>query len=114
MVAGAAETGAERIEFYTGRYAHEFGNARDKAIAPHREAASRAESLGIGINAGHDLNLHNLAFYRQQIPSLLEVSIGHALIADALYYGLQNTIGMYLRQLARQPDGPAQERLRGI
>lgn len=99
MVEGAKAVGADRIEFYTGHYAHEFMTDREKAVEPHRRCGRLANDIGIGINAGHDLNLDNLRFYQQQVPGLLEVSIGHALISDALYYGLQNTIQMYLRQL---------------
>lgn len=99
MVAGAKAVGADRIEFYTGHYAHEFEVDPKKAVAAHRRSAELANNIGIGINAGHDLNLDNLRFYQQEVPGLLEVSIGHALICDALYYGLQNTIQMYLRQL---------------
>lgn len=99
MVEGAKAVGADRIEFYTGHYAHEFASDREKAVAPHRSSARLANNIGIGVNAGHDLNLDNLRFYQQEVPGLLEVSIGHALICDALYYGLQNTIQMYLRQL---------------
>lgn len=99
MVEGAKKVGADRIEFYTGPYAYDYQKSPEQAIAAYLEAARVADAVGIGINAGHDLNLHNLAFFRQQIPSLLEVSIGHALIADALYYGLQNTIQLYLHRL---------------
>ena len=99
MVEGAKAVGADRIEFYTGHYAHEFLHDPQKAVAAHRRSARVANDIGIGINAGHDLNLDNLRFYQQEVPGLLEVSIGHALICDALYYGLQNTIQMYLRQL---------------
>lgn len=99
MVAGAKAVGADRVEFYTGVYAKEYAENKEKAIAPHREAAREALALGIGINAGHDLNLENLSFYQKNTEGLLEVSIGHALIADALYYGLHNTIQMYLRAL---------------
>lgn len=100
MVEGAKAVGADRIEFYTGHYAHQFPVDRQSAVAAHRRSAVVANDVGIGINAGHDLNLENLRFYREEVPGLLEVSIGHALICDALYYGLQNTIQMYLRQLA--------------
>ncbi len=100
MVEGAKAVGADRIEFYTGHYAHEFKVDPKKAVAAHQRSAELANNIGIGINAGHDLNLDNLRFYQQEVPGLLEVSIGHALICDALYYGLQNTIQMYLRQLA--------------
>jgi len=99
MVEGAKAVGADRIEFYTGLYAHEFLDDKEKAVASHRRCGQLANQIGIGINAGHDLNLDNLRFYQQQVPGLLEVSIGHALICDAMYYGLQNTIQMYLRQL---------------
>ncbi len=98
-VEGAKKAGADRIEFYTGHYAHLFHQDREKAVAPHRRCAVLANEIGIGINAGHDLNLDNLRFYKIQVPGLLEVSIGHALVCDALYFGLANTIQMYLRQL---------------
>jgi pyridoxine 5-phosphate synthase len=99
MVKGAHDVGADRIEFYTGHYAALFGSDRMAAIAPHLEASKVAADLGLGVNAGHDLNLHNLRYYASMIPNLLEVSIGHALICDALYYGLSNVIGMYQHQL---------------
>ncbi len=95
----AKETGAERIEFYTGPYAHDFGTDKAKAIAPFSEAAAICQKLDLGINAGHDLNLDNLKYFKQHVPGLLEVSIGHAVVCDALYYGLKNTIQMYLHQL---------------
>jgi pyridoxine 5-phosphate synthase len=95
----APSTGTDRIELYTEAYATHYSANREDAIRPYREAALVAQSLGLGINAGHDLSLANLAFFKQQIPGLLEVSIGHALISDALYYGIENTIQMYLRQL---------------
>jgi pyridoxine 5-phosphate synthase len=100
MVEGAKAVGADRIEFYTGDYAKAFAADRDAAVAPHTHAAKLANQLGIGINAGHDLNLENLKFYKDHVPGLLEVSIGHALITDALYYGLKNTIQLYLKALA--------------
>ena len=99
MVEGALAVGADRIEFYTGPYAHDFQHDPAKAVAAYSQAAITANALGIGINAGHDLNLDNLRYFQQHCPGLLEVSIGHALIGDALYYGLANTIRMYLRQL---------------
>ncbi|HMO38554.1 MAG TPA: pyridoxine 5'-phosphate synthase [Saprospiraceae bacterium] len=99
FVAGAAAVGADRIEFYTGHYAEQYLSDPAAAVAPHVRAAQVAKDQGLGINAGHDLNLQNLRFYREHVPALLEVSIGHALICDALYYGLQNTIQMYLQQL---------------
>jgi pyridoxine 5-phosphate synthase len=100
MVEGAAETGTDRIELYTEAFAKQFveGN-RDAAVAPYVQAANRAKDLGIGLNAGHDLDLHNLKYIKQHIPYLDEVSIGHALISDALYLGFQNAIQMYKRQL---------------
>ncbi|HLP94794.1 MAG TPA: pyridoxine 5'-phosphate synthase [Saprospiraceae bacterium] len=99
MVEGAKKAGADRVEFYTGPFAHDFTANPQAAVLAYTEAARVANEIGIGINAGHDLNLHNLRFFRDNCPQLLEVSIGHALIADALYYGLENTIRMYLRQL---------------
>lgn len=100
MVEGAKKVGADRIELYTGDYAHQFSADPAKAIAPFVRAAQEANRIGIGINAGHDLNLDNLRYFKDNIEGLLEVSIGHALISDALYYGLHNTIQLYLRQLA--------------
>jgi pyridoxine 5-phosphate synthase len=99
MVHGAKKLGADRIEFYTGDYAKNYAKDREKAVAAHTKAAILANKLGLGINAGHDLNLENLKYYKQNVEGLAEVSIGHALISDALYYGLHNTIQMYLRQL---------------
>lgn len=100
MVAGAAETGTDRIELYTEAYARLFaaGNPAT-AIAPYTGAAELARKLGLGLNAGHDLDLHNLRYFSQHIPWLNEVSIGHALICDALYTGLENSIQLYKRQL---------------
>jgi pyridoxine 5-phosphate synthase len=99
MVEGAAATGTDRIELYTEAYAHEFHRDREKAIEPYRQAAIRARQLGLGLNAGHDLDLHNLQYFARNIPGLDEVSIGHALICDALYLGFENTIQLYKRQL---------------
>jgi pyridoxine 5-phosphate synthase len=99
FIEGAKAVGADRIEFYTGQYAHDFSLDRQAAVAAHAESAALAARIGLGVNAGHDLNLENLRFYRENVPNLLEVSIGHALICDALYFGLKNTIQMYLRQL---------------
>lgn len=96
---GAKAVGADRIEFYTGDYAKQFTTDREAAVAPHVTAAKVALEAGMGINAGHDLNLDNLHYYQEQVEGLLEVSIGHALISDALYFGLANTIQLYLRQL---------------
>ncbi len=101
MVEGAAETGTDRIELYTEGYAKEFATGNKQlAIAPYVEAAKRAQELGLGLNAGHDLDRQNLQFFKQHIPWLDEVSIGHALICDALYLGLENTVQIYKRQLA--------------
>lgn len=99
MVEAAATTGADRVELYTEGYAHQFHQNREDAIKPYLKAAEAARDSGLGLNAGHDLDLHNLKYFAQNIPWLAEVSIGHALICDALYYGLENTIQMYLRQL---------------
>lgn len=101
MVAGAAETGTDRIELYTESYARDYAaGSSAAAVAPYVAAAELAKSLGLGINAGHDLDLDNLRFFAQQIPFLDEVSIGHALVCDALYLGYQNAVQMYQRQLA--------------
>lgn len=99
MVEAAATTGTDRIELYTEGYASHFHQGQEVAIAPYIQAAEAAQKVGLGLNAGHDLDLHNLKYFAQNIPGLMEVSIGHALICDALYYGLENTIQMYLRQL---------------
>jgi pyridoxine 5-phosphate synthase len=99
MIEGARATGTDRIELYTESYAKNFGAGKDKAIAPFIKAALKANELSLGINAGHDLNLQNLEYFKKNIPGLLEVSIGHALVSDALYLGLENTVQMYLRQL---------------
>ncbi len=100
MVEGAKATGTDRIELYTEAYARGYaaGN-KEAAIAPYIVAAGKANELGLGINAGHDLDLHNLQYFSKNIPGLLEVSIGHALICDALYLGLENTVQLYKRQL---------------
>ena len=99
MVEGAAATGTDRIELYTESYAKEFLKDKNKAVAPYIAAAQKAKELNLGINAGHDLDLHNLKFFKQNIPWLDEVSIGHAIVCDALYLGYQNTVQMYKRQL---------------
>lgn len=99
MVEGAAEAGADRIELYTEPYARLYHKNRGQAIEPYIKSASKAREIGLGINAGHDLDLNNLRYLKECIPYLDEVSIGHALICDAFYYGLENTIQMYLRQL---------------
>ena len=99
MIESAALTGTDRIELYTEAYAREYQADKRKAVAPYLEAAKLAKSLGLGINGGHDLDLNNLAFLHQNIPWMEEVSIGHALISDALYFGLENAIQLYKRQL---------------
>ncbi len=99
MVEGAAKTGTDRIELYTEGYASHYHQGKELAVAPYIEAAKAAQNLGLGINAGHDLDLHNLKYFAQNVPGVDEVSIGHALISDALYYGLENAIQMYLKQL---------------
>jgi len=99
-VRGAAEAGADRVELYTGPYAHHFDQDREAAVNPHTLAAIEAKKLGLGLNAGHDLNLKNLKYYCLNVPDLKEVSIGHALICDALYQGLETTIQRYLSQLS--------------
>lgn len=99
MVEGAAQTGTDRIELYTEGYARLFPENKEKAVASYIAAAEKARELGLGLNAGHDLDLHNLQYFKQQIPWLDEVSIGHALICDALYLGYENTIQLYKRQL---------------
>jgi pyridoxine 5-phosphate synthase len=95
----AVKTGADRVELYTEDYAKYYSSSREKAIAPFVKAANAAKDAGLGLNAGHDLNLENLNYFVKNIPGLLEVSIGHALVCDALYYGLENTIQMYLKQM---------------
>ena len=99
MIRNAVKTDADRIELYTESYAKDFHKNKEKAIAPFIEAAKIANEVGLGINAGHDLDLDNLKYFTENIPCLLEVSIGHALISDALYLGLENTIQLYLNQL---------------
>lgn len=99
MIDGATQVGTDRIELYTESYAVSFKKEKEKTIIPFKEAAILAGKNGLGINAGHDLNLENLRFFKENVKGLLEVSIGHALISDALYLGLENTVQMYLRQL---------------
>ena len=99
MVEGAHKAGADRIELYTEPYAREFLVSPEVAVKPYVESAKVAHSLGLGINAGHDLDLNNLRFFAQSVPNLAEVSIGHAVVCDALYYGLENTVQLYIRQL---------------
>ena len=100
MVEGALATGTDRIELYTESYAKGYTINREKAIAPYIAAAKKANELGLGINAGHDLSLENIAYFAQNIPGLLEVSIGHALICESLYLGFENVIPMYLQRLS--------------
>lgn len=99
MVAGAKACGADRVELYTEAYARDYAAGREKAVAPYVAAAEEARRQGLGLNAGHDLNLENLHWFVERIPWVDEVSIGHALICDALYYGLENTVRLYRRQL---------------
>ena len=99
MVEGAKECGADRVELYTEPYAAQYAADREKAVFAYVRAAKAAHKVGLGINAGHDLSLENLRYFNRMVPYLDEVSIGHALICDALYYGLENTIQMYLREL---------------
>jgi pyridoxine 5-phosphate synthase len=100
MIEGAAATGTDRVELYTEEYAKQYAQGkRDRAVVPYVAAAKKAKELGLGLNAGHDLDLHNLKFLRQNIPWLDEVSIGHALISDAIYLGYENAIQLYKRQL---------------
>ena len=99
LISHAADTGTDRIELYTEPYAANYHQDRSAALAPFTRAAEKAKELGLGLNAGHDLDLHNLAFFKANVPGLLEVSIGHALVCDALLYGMENTVGLYLREL---------------
>ncbi|MFH4964579.1 pyridoxine 5'-phosphate synthase [Gaetbulibacter sp. M235] len=99
QIEGAKETGTDRIELYTEAFAHQYGLGNFEAIKPYTSCAELAYKLGIGINAGHDLSLDNINFFKENIPNLLEVSIGHALIAESLYLGVDNVINMYLNKL---------------
>lgn len=99
MIEGAKETGTERIELYTESFAHQYSLGNQNGILPYVTAAKRAVELELGINAGHDLSLDNIQFFKQNIPGLLEVSIGHALIAEAIYLGLDNVVNMYIHKL---------------
>ncbi|RZK45003.1 MAG: pyridoxine 5'-phosphate synthase [Pedobacter sp.] len=99
MVSAAAETGTDRIELYTEAYAAQFENNKEKAVLPYIAAARKADEAGLGLNAGHDLDRHNLRYFAESCPGLLEVSIGHALIAESLYLGLENVVNMYLQKL---------------
>lgn len=99
MVFGAKEIGADRVELYTEAYARDYSKNREEAIKEYVIAAKAAEKASLGLNAGHDLNLENLEYFKNMIPNLLEVSIGHALICDSLYYGIKNTVALYKRCL---------------
>ena len=99
QIEGAKATGTDRIELYTEAYAHQFGLGNFKGIDPYVQAAELANKLELGVNAGHDLSLENINFFKEHIPGLLEVSIGHALISESLYLGIENVIQMYLRKL---------------
>jgi pyridoxine 5-phosphate synthase len=99
MIEGAKKTGTERIELYTEAFAHQYGLGNKEGILPYVEAAKLANELDLGINAGHDLSLDNIQFFKQNIPNLLEVSIGHALISESIYLGLENVVNMYLQKL---------------
>lgn len=99
MVYGAKEIGADRVELYTEAYARDYSKNKEEAIKEYVIAAKAAEKASLGLNAGHDLNLENLEYFKNMIPNLLEVSIGHALICDSLYYGIKNTVGLYKRCL---------------
>lgn len=99
MIEGAKATGTDRIELYTEHFAHQYSLGNEGAIEPYIKAATLANELNLGINAGHDLSLDNIQFFKQNIPNLLEVSIGHALICESLYLGLENVVNMYLQKL---------------
>jgi pyridoxine 5-phosphate synthase len=99
MIVGAKETGADRVELYTEAFAHQYGLGNKNGIHSYIESAIKANELGLGINAGHDLSLENIQFFKQNIPDLLEVSIGHALVAESLYLGFDNVINMYLNKM---------------
>lgn len=99
MIEGAKRVGADRIELYTERFAHQYGLGNEHAIKDYILAAKKANDLGLGINAGHDLSLDNIKFFKDSIPNLLEVSIGHALICESLYLGIENVVNMYLHKL---------------
>lgn len=99
MIDGAKETGTDRVELYTEVFAHQYGLGNLKAIEPFTKCAIRANELGLGINAGHDLSLDNIKFFKDNIPNLLEVSIGHALVSESLYLGFENVVNMYLNKL---------------
>lgn len=99
LIEAAAKTGTDRVELYTENFATAFAKSNVKAVKPYAESAILAHSLGLGVNAGHDLNLQNISYFKEQVPHLAEVSIGHALIAESLYFGLENVINQYLYKL---------------
>jgi pyridoxine 5-phosphate synthase len=99
MIEGAKETGTDRIELYTEEFAHQYGLGNEKGVDVYVESALKAHELGLGINAGHDLSLDNIQFFKKNIPNLLEVSIGHALVSESLYLGFDNVVNMYLNKL---------------
>ncbi|NRA93593.1 MAG: pyridoxine 5'-phosphate synthase [Psychroserpens sp.] len=99
MIEGAKSTGTDRIELYTETYAHQYGLGNTKAIEPFVKSAELANEIGLGVNAGHDLSLDNIKFFKDHIPGLLEVSIGHALVSESLYLGIENVVQMYLHKL---------------
>ncbi|TXE06332.1 pyridoxine 5'-phosphate synthase [Seonamhaeicola algicola] len=99
LVEGAKETGTDRIELYTEAFAHNYVQGNNEGVKPYTACAELANKLGMGVNAGHDLSLDNIQFFKEHIPGLLEVSIGHALVAESLYLGVENVIQMYLRKL---------------
>ena len=100
MIEGAAQTGTDRIELYTEAFAHEYDLGNESAVQPYAECAALAHELGLGVNAGHDLSLKNIRFFKENVPHLLEVSIGHALICESLYLGLEKVVHEYLQKLA--------------
>ncbi len=99
LIEAAATTGADRVELYTEQFARDFESGKKEGVKPYTEAAKLAHELELGVNAGHDLNLENIRFFKQNVPHLAEVSIGHALISESLYLGLQNVVSMYLHRL---------------
>jgi pyridoxine 5-phosphate synthase len=100
LIHAAAQTGTDRVELYTEAYATGYEENPEKAIEPYVIAAQAAADCGLGLNAGHDLNMHNIRYFHRNIPNLLEVSIGHAIICESIYLGLENVIGIYLRELS--------------
>ncbi|MBS9766616.1 MAG: pyridoxine 5'-phosphate synthase [Flavobacteriaceae bacterium] len=101
MIEAAAKTGTDRVELYTEQYAVDFAKGKKEGVIPYAKSAQLAYELGLGVNAGHDLSLENIAYFASQVPNLLEVSIGHALIAESLYLGLENVVNMYLDRLSK-------------